>query len=90
MIATLHRVLGEAPVPPRQIQPGIPRPLERICLTCLEKDPGRRYASASDLARALEQFLGGQGVDEPVEEGGDPTGGEPIPAGPEQARPGRS
>ena len=52
------RQLQEAdPVPPRKINPTIPRDLDTICLKCLEKIPGRRYTSAKALADDLELFL---------------------------------
>jgi serine/threonine protein kinase len=41
---------------PRDLNPRVPRDLERICLKCLERDPSRRYASAEQLARELEAF----------------------------------
>jgi serine/threonine protein kinase len=78
-IAMLHKVLNESPAPPRQIRPEIPEPLERICLKCLQKDPGRRYASAGELARALKQFLRGRGGDEPAEDGETPPRASPPP-----------
>jgi eukaryotic-like serine/threonine-protein kinase len=54
---TLLQVLTNDPVPPRRLQPGIPRDLETISLKCLEKNPGRRYASAAALAADLARFL---------------------------------
>jgi hypothetical protein len=56
---TLMQVVSEAPVPPSRLRPGIPPALEAICLRCLEKDPGRRPASAAALAEELERFRAG-------------------------------
>lgn len=50
------------PVPPGRLQPGIPKDLEAICLRCLEKQPGRRYASADSLADDLRRFLDGRRI----------------------------
>ena len=54
---TLILVQTEEPVPPRRLQPGIPRDLEVICLKCLEKEPARRYPTAEHLADDLHRFL---------------------------------
>ncbi len=47
---------------PRRYNPETPRALERICLRCLERDPGRRYGSAAALADDLRRYLAGQSV----------------------------
>jgi WD40 repeat protein/tRNA A-37 threonylcarbamoyl transferase component Bud32/tetratricopeptide (TPR) repeat protein len=59
---TLKQVENTDPIAPRLLNPGLPRDLETICLKCLQKEPGRRYASAQELAEELGRVLD----DEPV------------------------
>src|SRR5262249_30790304 len=54
---TLQQVLTTDPVPPSRVGVAVPPALEKICLRCLEKAPGRRYASAAELADDLQRFL---------------------------------
>lgn len=58
---TVEALCHERPVPPRERAPeyAIPADLEEICLRCLEKFPGHRYADANELALALADSLGG-------------------------------
>ena len=53
---TIQQVLTAEPVRPSRVRAGVPRDLEIICLKCLQKDAGRRYASAEALADDLRRF----------------------------------
>jgi tetratricopeptide (TPR) repeat protein len=57
--ATLGLVRQDEPVHPRRLQPTVPRDLETICLKCLRKEAGRRYATAQELALDLRRFEAG-------------------------------
>jgi serine/threonine protein kinase len=57
---TMLKVLQAPPPSIRRLNRRVPRALELICLKCLEKDPHRRYRSASALADDLSRFELGQ------------------------------
>ncbi len=47
-------ILHRKPVSPRTLRPEIPPGLEAVIVRCLEKDPGRRYPTAAQVARELD------------------------------------
>src|SRR5262245_50438100 len=59
---TLVQVVSDEPVPVRRLQPQVPRDLETICLKCLQKNPARRYPTASELSDDLYRYLEGEPV----------------------------
>ncbi|RUL81809.1 serine/threonine-protein kinase [Tautonia sociabilis] len=61
-LEALDLVRSAEPPPPSRLQPGIPRDLQTICLTCLEKAPARRYSSAGALADDLARFAAGEPI----------------------------
>ncbi len=52
----ISTILRDTPVPVTEINPGLPRQLERIVRRCLEKDPEKRYQSAAELRHDLEEL----------------------------------
>jgi serine/threonine-protein kinase len=44
---------SEAVVPPSRLRPEVPADLEAVVLRCLEKEPGKRFADADSLEKAL-------------------------------------
>lgn len=55
-LETLRRTVEEEPRHPSQMEAGVDRDLETICLKCLEKRPDRRYESADALADDLDRW----------------------------------
>ena len=53
----IQQVRSTEPVPPSQLQAGVPADLETICLKCLQKAPDNRYESAQHLAEDLQRHI---------------------------------
>tara|TARA_R110002072_G_scaffold289831_2_gene457090 strand:+ start:21642 stop:23882 length:2241 start_codon:yes stop_codon:yes gene_type:complete len=55
----LRRRIDEAqPVPPRAVNPAVPRWLEAICLRALARDPADRFSSTREMADAIRAAEG--------------------------------
>ena len=60
--AVLRAVVDGEPVDPRRHRRDLPTDLVAICLKALEREPGRRYATAQAMADDLAAFLELRGV----------------------------
>ena len=60
--ALLDRVRRGEYLPPRQVNPRVPRALEAVCLKAMATRVEDRYGSATELAQEIERWL----ADEPV------------------------
>jgi serine/threonine protein kinase len=58
----LEQIRTGAPRLPVEIDTRVPEPLQAIALTAMERDPGRRYQSALDMAADLRRYLSGRPV----------------------------
>jgi len=54
----IRRIEAEQFLPPRSLEPRIPRSLSRIAIRCLRAKPKQRWESAAQLRKALERHLG--------------------------------
>ena len=52
----VYQVIHDQPPSPRKLNSHVPRDLETIVLKCLEKDPAKRYQTASELRHDLASF----------------------------------
>ncbi len=62
VLETLEQVKSSERVPPSRLVPGLPRDAETIALKCLQKDPGRRYETATALAEDLRRYQAGEPI----------------------------
>jgi formylglycine-generating enzyme required for sulfatase activity/dienelactone hydrolase len=56
-VSVLRAVTSDRCPPIRQVQPALPEEADRIVSRALEKDPARRYATASEMAHDLRLLL---------------------------------
>ncbi len=56
-----QRITDDAPSP-RRLDDSVPMDLATVCLKCLERDPGGRYATAADVAAEMRRYLAGEPV----------------------------
>jgi tetratricopeptide (TPR) repeat protein len=59
---TLWNVIQNEPIPLVRLNRKVPRDLQTICLTCLQKETRHRYVTAAALADDLQRFLRGDPI----------------------------
>jgi serine/threonine-protein kinase len=67
ILVAMNQRLHRDPTPPREVNPGISRPLQDIICRAMERDPRNRYASAREMAMELARH-DGSGIAEAVDE----------------------
>jgi eukaryotic-like serine/threonine-protein kinase len=55
-LSVISSILKDSPVAPIDVNPALPRDLDRIIRRCLAKDPVRRYQTVVDLRNDLEEL----------------------------------
>ena len=55
-VSVISSILKDTPAAPGEVNPSVPRDLDRIIRRCLAKDPVGRYQSALDLRNDLEEL----------------------------------
>ncbi len=58
----LGQIAADEPIPPRRLDPTIPRDLETILASAMAKELDDRYGSATELAEDLRRFLDGRPI----------------------------
>ncbi len=48
--------VNDDPIPPLELNPGLPKGLEQLILCAMEKDPAYRYQNATDMLRCVMQL----------------------------------
>ena len=55
-LAVMHEIATAVPPPPSKLRPELPPAFDRLVEKCLEKDPARRFAQASELCHAIKSL----------------------------------
>ncbi len=61
-ITVALKQINDDPIPPRSINPSIPRGLEQITLSAMEKDPEIRFQSATQMLRQIARLKADPGI----------------------------
>jgi len=79
--AVSYKIVHTEPVPPRQLNPGVPAALETVILRCLAKDPAARYQTGEQVAADLAALRGPTATGSGIRLGpGTPAGSATISA----------
>jgi serine/threonine-protein kinase len=62
MASVIHKVVNDEPLAPTKRNAKIPRDLETICLTAMQKSPADRYQSMQALADDLRRYVRGEPI----------------------------
>ncbi|MGE0873056.1 MAG: protein kinase [Burkholderiales bacterium] len=54
----VQKILNQDPVPPSTLRPGLPRQIDAVVLTAINKKPAHRHASWADFAHAISETVG--------------------------------
>ncbi len=62
LAAVLKQIEHDEPSPPRKLNSDIPADLETICLKAMERDRGKRYATAEEFSDDIKRWLAGEPI----------------------------
>ncbi len=54
-VAVAMKQISDAPMPPHEVEPGVPPELDAVVMRALAKRPSERYRTADELSRALAE-----------------------------------
>ncbi len=55
-LAIMHEIATAVPPPPSKVRPELPAAFDRLVEKCLEKEPARRFARASEVCQAIKSL----------------------------------